>query len=61
MIHLKQKEERGFENQGKMRETTMMFLSKMYHRLNMTQVLSLKNQLQIPKAALLHCVNVGKD
>jgi len=54
IIPLKQKEKRGLENLWDMRETTMMLLSKIFHRLSTTK-------LQIPKAALLHCVNVGKD
>jgi len=52
MIPLRQKEKRGFENQEKRRETMIILLSKTFHRLSMTKVLSLKNQLPILKAAL---------
>jgi hypothetical protein len=52
MIPFKQKEKRGFENQGKRRKAIVKLLFKTFNRLSMTKVLSFKNQLPILKAAL---------
>jgi len=52
MILLRQKEERGFENQGKLRMIMVKLLFKTFHRLSTIKVL--KNPPPTLKAALVH-------